>query len=169
MTEYPSRDAVLPGEGVQPGEGVLPMARLLTLVARHLVDQLHERLRARGWHDIRRSYGYVLLACRTAQPTSVELATALGMSKQAAAKLVDGMVEADLLVRGAAAHDARAKPLRLTRRGRHLLQVVEEIYLELEAEWAQVIGRRAVEATRESLVAVLEAAYGDDFPPLRPG
>jgi DNA-binding MarR family transcriptional regulator len=145
------------------------MARLLTLAARHLVDQLHERLRARGWRDIGRSYGYVLLACRSAQPTSAELATTLGVSKQAAAKLVDGMVEADLLRRGATPGDARAKPLRLTRRGARLLEVVEEIYLELEAEWAEAIGRPAVEATRASLVAVLQAAYGDDFPALRPG
>jgi DNA-binding MarR family transcriptional regulator len=151
-----------------PGAPV-PLARLLTLAARHLVDQLHERLRARGWRDIRPSYGYVLLACRAGRPTSVELAAVLGVSKQAAAKMVDAMVEADLLARGAAAGDGRAKPLRLTRRGRRLLEVVEEVYRELEAEWAGVIGRPAVEATRGSLAAVLESAYGDGLPPLRPG
>jgi DNA-binding MarR family transcriptional regulator len=147
----------------------VPLARLLTLAARHLVDELHERLRARGWRDIRPTYGYVLLACRTGRPTSVELAGVLGVSKQAASKLVDAMVEADLLSRGTAAEDGRAKPLRLTRRGRRLLEVVEEIYRELEAEWAGLIGRPAVEAVRASLAAVLESAYEDGLPALRPG
>lgn len=145
-----------------------PLARLFGLASQHLVDELHVRLRARGWHDVRRSYGYVLLACRDGGLTSSELAATLAVSKQAAAKLVDGMVAADLLRRGAASGDRRAKPLALTRRGRRLLAVVEEIYTDLEAEWAAVLGAGRVEALRRDVLAVLEAAYGPDLPVLRP-
>lgn len=146
----------------------VPLARLFGLASRSLVDALHERLRARGWRDLRRSYGYVLLACRSGAPTSSEVAVMLGVSKQAAAKLVGDMVEADLLQQLTSTHDARARPLRLTRRGRRLLEVVEEIYLELEGEWAEVIGRPAVEAIRAGLGQVLTATYGESLPPVRP-
>jgi DNA-binding MarR family transcriptional regulator len=155
-------------EGAAHDHPALPLARLFGLAGRALVDGLHERLQARGWHDVRPAYGYVLLACRDGQPTSSELAELLGVSKQAAAKLVEAMVLADLLRRVASAGDARAKPLRLTRRGRRLLEVVEAIYVELEAEWADVIGRPMLETVRVALGRVLAAVYGQSLPPVRP-
>jgi len=157
-----------PSSPISPTHDDVPLARLFALAYRHLVEGLHERLRRRGWSDVRPSYGYVLLACRERATTSSELAATLGVSKQAAAKLVDGMVEADLVSRVAAPEDGRAKLLRLTRRGRRLLVVVEEIYVELEAEWARVVGADAVAALRGSLVEVLESAYGGRLPPVRP-
>ena len=42
-------------------EPAVPLARLLLLAHRQLVDGLHERLRERGWTDVRESYGFVLL------------------------------------------------------------------------------------------------------------
>jgi len=146
----------------------VPLARLLALAYRALIDNLHERLRTRGWRDVRPSYGYVLLACRDGRPTSSEVAVTLGISKQAAAKLCDGMVEAGLLRRGASDADARAKPLRLTPRGRRLLAVVEEVYRELEGEWAAVIGQAEVDALRAGLGQVLRSTYGESLPPIRP-
>jgi DNA-binding MarR family transcriptional regulator len=146
----------------------VPLARLLAMAYRHLVVGLHERLAARGWRDVRPQYGYVLLACRDRPTTSGELAGMLGVSKQAASKLADTMVEGALLRRRTSAADSRAKPLALTARGRRLLVQVEEIYLELEQEWADVIGRPRVEQVRGSLVEVLTTAYGGELPPVRP-
>ena len=45
---------------------------------------------------------------------------------------------------------------------------VEEIYLELEEEWADVLGRNRVEQVRGGLVEVLTSAYGGELPPVRP-
>jgi DNA-binding MarR family transcriptional regulator len=92
----------------------------------------------------------------------------LGVSKQAASKLADAMVEEELLRRRTSAADSRAKPLSLTARGRRLLVQVEEIYLELEQEWADVLGRGRVEQVRSGLVEVLTSAYGGELPPVRP-
>jgi DNA-binding MarR family transcriptional regulator len=150
------------------GHPSVPMARLLAMAYRHLVVGLHERLAARGWRDVRPQYGYVLLACRDRPTTSGELAVVLGVSKQAASKLADAMVEADLLRRRTSATDSRAKPLSLTARGRRLLVQVEEIYLELEQEWADVLGQARVEQVRGGLVEVLTSAYGGELPPVRP-
>ncbi len=135
---------------------------------RHLVVGLHERLVARGWPDVRPQYGYVLLACRAGPTTSGELATLLGVSKQAASKLVDGMVAASLVRRTASRQDSRAKLVALTARGRRLLAVVEEIYVELEADWARIAGRPAMAAVRDGLVTVLTSTYGGVLPPVRP-
>jgi DNA-binding MarR family transcriptional regulator len=146
----------------------VPLARLFAIAYRHLVVGLHERLVARGWRDVRPPYGYVLLACRDAPTTSGEIATLLGVSKQAASKLVDGMVAASLVRRTTSREDSRAKLVALTPRGRRLLAVVEEIYDELEAEWAAVVGRPTVAAVRDGLVTVLTSAYGGVLPPVRP-
>jgi DNA-binding MarR family transcriptional regulator len=135
---------------------------------RHLVVGLHERLVVRGWRDVRPHYGYVLLACRDRPTTSGELATLLGVSKQAASKLVDGMVEATLVRRTTSREDSRAKLVALTPRGRRLLAVVEEVYVELEAEWALLVGRPTVTALRDGLVTVLTSAHGGVLPPIRP-
>ena len=150
------------------GHPEVPLARLLAMAYRHLVVALHERLAARGWQDVRPQYGYVLLACRERPTTSGELAGMLGVSKQAASKIADAMVEQDLLRRRTSAADSRAKPLALTARGRRLLVQVEEIYLELEQQWADVLGRARVEQVRGSLVQVLTMAYGGELPPVRP-
>jgi DNA-binding MarR family transcriptional regulator len=146
----------------------VPLARLFAMAYRHLVVELHERLAARGWRDVRPSYGYVLLACRDRPTTSGEVAGLLGVSKQAASKLVDGMEEAGLLRRRTAADDSRVRLVALTPRGRRLLAVVEQVYLEIEQEWADVVGRGAVESVRKGLVRVLTSAYGGELPPVRP-
>lgn len=155
-------------DALAPGHPEVPLARLLAMAYRHLVVALHERLAARGWRDVRPQYGYVLLACRDRPTTSGELASLLGVSKQAASKLADGMVEADLLRRRTSSSDSRAKPLTLTARGRRLLAAVERIYVELEREWAEVVGADRFEAVRGGLVEVLMTAYGGTLPPVRP-
>jgi DNA-binding MarR family transcriptional regulator len=118
-----------------------PLARLFAIGYRLLIDGLHDRLRARGWTDVRPAFGFVLLAARD-QPTSVsELAALTGATKQAASKLVETMVAAGYVQRGVDAQDRRQRPVHLTSRGRELLRSVEQIYAELEQEWANVIGR----------------------------
>ena len=41
-----------------------PLARLLAMAYRQLVDDLHRRLAARGWSDVRPAFGFLLLALR---------------------------------------------------------------------------------------------------------
>lgn len=136
---------------------------------RHLVVALHERLLERDWRDVRPAYGYVLLACRDHPAASGELAALLGVSKQAASKMVDGMVAARLVRRRISPDDSRARLVALTARGRRLLATVEDIYVELESEMADAVGRDTVEAVRGGLVAVLSAAHDGTLPAVRPG
>jgi DNA-binding MarR family transcriptional regulator len=144
-----------------------PLARLFAIAYRSLVDGLHDRLRSRGWTDVRPAFGFVLLAARGGPTTSTELAALMGTTKQAASKLVDTMVAAGYVRRSAADRDARRRPVELTARGEDLLDAVEAIYAELEQEWATVIGAQHVERLRTDLVQVLSVGDGT-LPPVRP-
>jgi len=145
-----------------------PLARLLAMAYRFLVDGLHERLRDRGWYDVRPAFGFVLLAARDAPTTATDLGVLMGTSKQAASKLVDTMEQAGYVARAVGADDGRQRLVGLTPRGVALLAAVEAIYDELEADWADVIGEPGVERIRRDLVRVLTRAHGGELPPVRP-
>jgi DNA-binding MarR family transcriptional regulator len=113
-------------------------------------------------------YAFVLLASREHPLTVNDVAQLLGITKQAASKLADTMERDQYLARKPHPEDARAKLLQLAPRGRRALKAAEDIYIELEAEWADVIGRRRLEALRSDLSEVLRAAHGGNLPPIRP-
>lgn len=146
--------------------GEVPIARLTAMVFRTLIDDLHARLRERGWRDMRPSYGFVLLEARKRSLGVTDVARLMGVTKQAASKLVTSMEKAGYL-RAVEVDDARARQVALSPRGRRLLDQVEDIYRELEGEWADVIGRPRVEALRKDLAKVLVARHGA-LPTVRP-
>ncbi|MEO7093096.1 MAG: MarR family winged helix-turn-helix transcriptional regulator [Polyangiales bacterium] len=146
----------------------VPLARLLVMAYRQLIDGLHARLAAHGYTDVRPSFGYVLLAVREKPATGADLAALLGVTKQAASKLVDAMERGGYVKRAPHGDDARAKTIAITPRGRRFLVTVEEIYLALEDEWAVVTSKKRVEALRTDLRAVIEAAHGGVLPAVRP-
>jgi DNA-binding MarR family transcriptional regulator len=148
-------------------EPAVPLARLFALGYRLLIDGLHEELPRRGWSDVRPAFGFVLLALRDSPASLRELPAALGTSKQAVSKLVDAMVEAGYVERGADPQDARAKRVQLSDRGRRLLVTVEEVYADLEREWAAVLGAERLAGLRADLTAVLSATAGGRLPPVR--
>ncbi len=148
-------------------EQPVPMARLLAMSYRLLIDGLHIGLQDAGWTDVRPSYGFVLLATRDRSTTSTELASLLGVSKQAASKLIDAMEEGGYVRRSTGVDDARTRNVELLERGHQLLAAVEGIYRDLESEWATVIGERAVEQTRRNLTRVVLAAHDGALPAIR--
>lgn len=147
----------------------VPLARLFAMAFRSLVDDLHRHLGDRGWDDIRPVYGFVLLAARDEPATTAaDVRRLLGATKQAASKVLAAMEAADLVRRRPDREDGRAKLVQITDRGRRLLEDVETIYAELEADWAAVLGAGVVEAVRRDLTTVLRAQHGGDLPPVRP-
>lgn len=145
------------------------LARLFAMAFRDLIDDLHDRLAQRGWSDVRPPYGFVLLAAREQPTTAAELATLLGISKQATSQLLEAMSAAGYVRREPSAVDRRQRAVVLTSRGRRLLAAVEDIYQELDAEWADLIGRTALEEVRSALTRVLLERHDGRLPPVRPG
>lgn len=150
------------------GPEPVPLARLLTMASRLLVDGLHARLEQQGWSGVRVSYGFVLLALRAGATSAGELAAVLGVSKQAASKLVESMERAGLVRRRTAPEDARVRLLELSPTGHQLLGDVEAAYRDLEAEWGRLLGEVELEEVRARLTAVLLAAYDGALPAVRP-
>ncbi len=153
---------------VAPPQPPVPFARLFAMAYRSLVDELHERLRLRGWTDVRPAFGFALLAAREDPITATGLAALMGMTKQAASKLAAELVRAGYLTYAAETDDARVRPLRLTAKGTRLLTTVEEIYEELDAEWAAVLGRRRLETLRVDLTRAVTSSTGGELPAIRP-
>ena len=146
-----------------------PLARLFALAYRLLIDGLHERLAERSWAGVRPAFGFVLLQLAPGPATLKDLTAALGTSKQAVSQLVDDMVATGYATRATHPGDARARTVALTPRGRELLSAVEDIYGELEAGWAEVLGDGAVDRLRADLDTVLRSAHGGTLPAIRPG
>lgn len=135
---------------------------------RSLIDELHQRLVARGYKDVKRSYGFVLLPAREKNKTVNDVALEMGFTKQAASKLVEAMSESGYVKLVQNPDDARSKLLRLTPKGERLLGHVESIYRELEDEWAQVLGAKRLEGLRGDLERVLRARGEGALPGIRP-
>jgi DNA-binding MarR family transcriptional regulator len=133
-----------------------------------VVEELHEGLGRRGWESTRPLWGFVLLAVRDTPRSISQIGVLLGITKQAAAKVVDGLSEAGLVRREDDPHDRRATVIRLTRRGTRFLADVETIYAEIEGRWAAAIGERRLAALRTSLAAAVTAHHGVEAPALRP-
>lgn len=146
--------------------GTVPLARLFALAFNDLIEDLHRRLEEAGWRDVRRQYGFVLLALRERSATATELADLLRVSKQATSKLLDGMETAGYVVRRVAGNDGRRKEVSLAPAGHRLLAAVESIYVELEAEWAELIGDEQVERLRASLATVVRHRHDGRLPPV---
>ena len=117
---------------------------------------------------MRPAFGFVFLATRDGPVSLGDVAELLGVTKQAASKLVDSMQAAGYAERVADPDDARGRRVRLTARGRRALDAVEQIYRALETEWAALIGPRRLESLRRDLTHVLQARNDGELPPVRP-
>jgi DNA-binding MarR family transcriptional regulator len=145
-----------------------PLGRLLATALAAVIDELHERLADAGWPRVRPMWGFVLLALRDRPRNIGEVGELLGVSKQAAAKVVASLVDEGLVGRRADPGDRRAAVVELTPDGRRFLADAEAAYRAIEDGWAQVAGRRDVAALRRALSTVLRSRYGPQDPPLRP-
>ena len=145
-----------------------PLGRLLAMALSAVVEELHESLQRRGWGPTRPLWGFVLLALRDEPRSISEVGVLLGVSKQAAGKVVDGLTEAGLVQRSPNAADRRAAVIRLTKRGSRFLADVETIYTEIESRWEDAIGQGRLADLRTGLASALNVRYGTERPPLRP-
>lgn len=143
-------------------EHELPL--LLFLGFRALVDQLHTRLAEQGHADVRPLHGFVLQAVGPNGTTASGLGDNLGVSKQAAGKIVDRLARLGYLERTEDPTDARRKVVRLTDRGTDLLTRSAVIFGDLRDDWAAAIGERRLRAMEEDLRTLTPGAVRFDVP-----
>lgn len=130
---------------------------LLAKASQRFNERLVERFAARGFEDVRASYGSVLVPLFERDGRRLgELAAAARLSKQAMTGLV-ARCEADGLVeRERDLADGRAFNVRLTARGRAFRAVAGEVLAELDDELVRSLGPRNHDALVRALKGVIE-------------
>jgi DNA-binding MarR family transcriptional regulator len=132
------------------------LAIILVAANRCLNDRLIAAVRETGARDVRPAFGFVIRAVDAEEPTVSRLAELLGVSRQAASKLADEMVQRGYLLRAADPEDRRRTRLRLSAKGRRVRKRAAAESATIEAELRAAVGDRAVDGLRRSLLAFVE-------------
>lgn len=127
---------------------------LLLAGFREMVDETHRRLAELGHPDVRAAHGFAMQAIG-AGATASEVARRLGVSKQAAAKTIERLVELGYVAQSRDPADARRKLLVPTRRGRDMLRHSAAIFEEIRGQWAERIGERRLDRLHEDLARLV--------------
>ena len=128
-----------------------PLIALLTDLQRQLQDELHERLRSRGWPEIRPSHGCVFGGMGAEGARLTDLAERSRITKQSVGEIVSDLEQLGYVERIPDPADKRAKLVRLTPRGQEVQDAALETFAQIEAEWGQRIGKKKVAALRATL------------------
>jgi DNA-binding MarR family transcriptional regulator len=132
------------------------LAILLTGAARVVADRLGTAVARAGIDDMRSSFGFVIRALAERDRTLTELSELLGVTKQAAIKVVDEMEERGYVERRPDPVDRRAKVIRLTDKARGVRRTALRASSRLETELVQDLGTEDLQATRRVLIRLLE-------------
>ncbi|RRR98732.1 MarR family winged helix-turn-helix transcriptional regulator [Glycomyces terrestris] len=127
---------------------------------RAAVDAVHDDLAAHGHPDLRPMHGFVFQAIGTRGTTAVELGARLGVTKQAAGKTIAALEQQGYVERAPDPRDARRKAVRLTPRGRDVLDRSARTFARVRAQWAEQIGPDRLDALEADLAAL---APGEAF------
>lgn len=123
-------------------------------VASQLVDGIQEGLVRRGFDDVRPAHGFAFARLSGAPATASELATHLGVSKQAAGQLVDHLVKRGYLRRQPDPADGRARLLVLTSRGRACTIAADEAAAEVVRLWRDQLNPSQFAQLQQALQAL---------------
>ncbi|MFD5824091.1 MarR family winged helix-turn-helix transcriptional regulator [Lentzea sp. NPDC060358] len=145
-----------------------PVAVLLAMTYRALGDQFHDRLRQIGLEPLRPAHGYVFRFLKDRRATTVDIGQHLGVTKQAAAKIVTELDEWGYVLREPHPTDKRAQYVALTTKGRDYLRLADSLWADLETEMADAVGEDTLDAIRHGLAGYLRHVHGEDQPGLRP-
>jgi DNA-binding MarR family transcriptional regulator len=137
---------------VNPTELDLPTLVALagTAANQYLLRRLHEQ----GYNGVRTSHGYVIQNLIDEAPTVGELAARLGVTQQAASKVVVEMEAMGLVTRDPDRSDSRVRRVALTPRGQALLIAGRAARAALEHAVGAEVGDLA--AAKGALIALLE-------------
>lgn len=119
------------------------LAFLLMGAFRSLVDDAHVELARLGFGDARPVHGFTLQALGSGA-TAGELATRLGVTKQAVAKTISRLEADGYVVRAVDAGDSRRKLVTPTDRGRALLAASATAFDAVLDDWRELTGPGAI-------------------------
>jgi DNA-binding MarR family transcriptional regulator len=131
------------------------LAILIVGAARVVADRLGDAVERAGVDDMRTPFGFVIRVLAERDRTLTDLADLLGVSKQAAIKIVDEMETRRFVTRHPDPDDRRVKLLRLTDKGRKVRRTALAASRAMERELRRGIGDPDVDALRAALETLL--------------
>jgi DNA-binding MarR family transcriptional regulator len=137
-------------------------AILITAANRCVADRLVEAVAAVGGESMRPSFGFVIRAVAAEQPTVTRLAELLGVTKQAASRLVDDMVTLGYLERADDPGDRRRTRLRLSATGERIRSCALAESRQMEAELRERFGAAELAQMRAILTDFVGRHGGAD-------
>ena len=121
-----------------------------------LVDGIQAGLRTRGFDDVRPVHGFAFAALSGGDTTTSGLAAALGITKQAAAQLVEHLVARGYVTRVPAPHDGRARVIVLTERGHACTAAAEQAAAAVVDTWRRQLDPPTFDAFTHALGGLAE-------------
>jgi DNA-binding MarR family transcriptional regulator len=136
---------------VEPIPTRRPLPPLLLEVKAAAVRKLFERLRERGFSNVREGHGCVFGFIDTENGSRLtELADNAGLTKQAVGEAVAELEQLGYTERIPDPTDRRAKIIKLTPLGLEACLTGRSLFAEIEREWAEEFGHDLVAALREA-------------------
>jgi DNA-binding MarR family transcriptional regulator len=138
------------------------LAILIVGATRYVAERLDAAVAAAEIEGMRAPYGFVIRALHDSPLTLTALAERLGVTKQAAIKVVDEMEARGFVERAPHARDRRAKVIGLTPRGAAVRRAARAESARMEAELRDELGDDDVAALRRTLLRFIERHGGGE-------
>lgn len=132
---------------------LVPM--LVLRAAAQVVEGIQRGLAERGFTDVRPMHGFAFVRISAGDATVVEVAQHLGVSKQAASRLVEQLAQRGYVTRKADPSDGRARLLRLTDRGWACTRAAEKAAADSANAWKEQLGDDAMAELQAALQVVV--------------
>jgi DNA-binding MarR family transcriptional regulator len=139
------------------------------MALRLLTEGAHGRLAQLGHPGTRPAHAFAFQAIGADGTTAGELARALGITKQAAAKMTDELDQAGYITRTTDPADGRRKRIVLTDRAIDFLDASAAEFDTITEQWRKILGEQRFHRLLDDLEELVRATHDDgSLPPLRP-
>jgi DNA-binding MarR family transcriptional regulator len=140
-------------------DDAVALSAVILAAGNALVDGIQAGVVERGFTDVRPAHGFAFARLAPAGATVSELAAHLGVTRQAAAQLVDELVAKGYVERRRHPDDGRAQLITLTERGWACTRAADAAAAETVATWAAIVGEDRLRAIRHALAEVAPAGH----------
>jgi DNA-binding MarR family transcriptional regulator len=141
---------------------------ILGLAFQTVVTEFVANLDAAGYTELRPAHGLVFQALQRRPMTSTELATVLGVTKQAAGQMIIDLEAKGYLRREDHPEGGRRRLIMLTPKAAEHMRVAGQLLHELEVRAAGELGDPELRSLRHGLVRLIRSLGPGELPPLRP-
>ncbi|MET9496818.1 MarR family transcriptional regulator [Streptomyces sp. NPDC006552] len=121
-------------------DDALVFSALVLALSGQLVQEIHTAVAQQGYEELRPAHGFAFARISAGGATTADLAAHLGVTKQAAAQLVEELVRKGYVERQPHPHDARARLLALTETGRAATRAADRAARAAVAPWREALG-----------------------------